>query len=156
MQISDLQIIKATMSNMEALLALFLSYLDFYNRPAGTAEAEAFLRSRFEADESVVFLAMAGAEAVGFVQLYPTFSSLSLRRLWILSDLYVAEPARRRGIAKALIRRAQELALETHAEGLTLETAVSNTAAQRLYEQLGWRRDEDFFRYYRQLNQVRD
>jgi ribosomal protein S18 acetylase RimI-like enzyme len=156
MQITDLQIIKATMSNMEALVALFLSYLDFYKRQARTAEAEAFLRSRFEADESVVFLAMAGAEAVGFVQLYPTFSSLSLRRLWILSDLYVVEPTRRCGIAKALIRRAQKLALETHSEGLVLETAVSNTAAQRLYEQLGWHRDQDFYRYYLQLNHAPD
>jgi hypothetical protein len=60
MQITDLQIIKATMSNMEALVALFLSYLDFYKRQARTAEAEAFLRSRFEADESVVFLAARG------------------------------------------------------------------------------------------------
>jgi len=33
------------------------------------------------------------------------------------------------------------------AVALTLQTARTNLAAQRLYESLGWRRDEDFVEY---------
>ena len=70
-----------------------------------------------------------------------------MKRLWILNDLYVVAEARRHGVAKALMERARQLALETSAESLALETAVDNHNAQRLYEQLGWLRDQEFFRY---------
>ena len=45
------------------------------------------------------------------------------------------------------MERARQWALETGAEGLTLETAIDNHAAQRLYEKLGYKKDEVYFRY---------
>lgn len=91
--------------------------------------------------------ALPGAACLGFVQLYPSFSSVSMKRLWVLNDLFVVPGARRRGAAEALMARARRLALETGAEGLVLETAVDNKKAQRLYEKLGWKRDREFYRY---------
>jgi len=85
--------------------------------------------------------------ALGFTLLYPTWSSLSLRPWWNLNDLYVVPEARKRGVARALMERARRLAEETGASGLGLETAKDNFPAQKLYEQLGWKRDEEFFRY---------
>jgi ribosomal protein S18 acetylase RimI-like enzyme len=83
------------------------------------------------------------------VQLYPLFSSTAARprRLWLLNDLYVAPEARGSGVARSLMQRARQLAEETDAVGLELATAHTNVAAQRLYESLGWRRDEKFPRY---------
>ena len=84
---------------------------------------------------------------MAFVQLYPAFSSVNLSRQWILNDLYVLPEARMHGYGRALVERAHRLAEETQAHGLVLETAVSNDVAQRLYESLGWKRDEEFYRY---------
>jgi ribosomal protein S18 acetylase RimI-like enzyme len=104
--------------------------------------------------EAVIFLAVeeSGAKknariALGFTLLYPTWSSLSLKPWWNLNDLYVVPGARQRGVARALMERARRLAEETGASGLGLETAKDNFAAQKLYERLGWKREEEFFRY---------
>ena len=84
----------------------------------------------------------------GFVHLYPVFSSTNLTRQWILNDLYVVPEARKHGVAHALMDRARQFAEATQADGLMLETATDNHTAQRLYERLGWKRDEEFYRYF--------
>ena len=142
-----MQIIQAGVEHVAQVAPLFDAYRQFYRQPSDLAGAAAFLRERIERKESVVFLAVLDGAAAGFTQLYPCFSSTSMKRLWILNDLYVVPEARRHGLAKALMERARQLALETSAESLALETAVDNHNAQRLYEQLGWIRDEEFFRY---------
>lgn len=134
-------------AQVDALLPLFLDYLRFYERPIDAPAAQAFLQARLQGEQSVVFLARVGEEAAGFVQLYPAFASLSLAPNWILNDLYVAERARGRGIAKALMQAAESLARETGAAEIFLQTARSNTPAQALYEGLGYRRDDEFLVY---------
>jgi GNAT superfamily N-acetyltransferase len=94
-----------------------------------------------------VFLAMDSKKAVGFVQLYPSFDSVTMRRTWILYDLFVAPTARKHGVATLLMKRARRWAVDTKAKGLILETAIDNRPAQKLYEQLGWKRDAAFHRY---------
>ena len=133
----------------ELVAPLFDAYRQFYEQPSDAALALAFIRERLERRESVVFLAERDGRPVGFVQLYPVFSSTAARprRLWILNDLFVAPEARGGGVARALMLRARRLAEETDAVGLELATAHTNLAAQRLYESLGWRRDEQFPRY---------
>ena len=142
-----MQIIQAGAEHVPQLAPLFDAYRQFYRQPSDLAGAAAFLQQRIERGESLVFLALAGAQAVGFTQLYPCFSSTSMKRLWILNDLFVVPAARRQGVAQALMERARQLGLQSSAEGLMLETAVDNLAAQRLYERLGWKRDEEYFRY---------
>jgi GNAT superfamily N-acetyltransferase len=85
--------------------------------------------------------------ALGFTQLYPSFSSVSVKRLWILNDLFVSQAARRGGVGRRLLERAREWAVETGAKGLTLTTALNNTAARALYESCGWRLDDEFAHY---------
>ena len=145
------RIIEAGPSHVEEIVPLFLGYLEFYRQTAQPDTARTFLRERLERDESKIFLAMLKDEAVGFVQLYPTFASLAMKRSWVLYDLFVKPSARKRGVAKALMERAKRLAIETAAEGLVLETATDNLPAQRLYEQLGWTRDDAFYRYFRKV-----
>lgn len=141
-------IVEARPADIESLLPLFLGYLEFYRQPTDPAKARAFLSERLERSESKVFLAKLDDKPVGFVQLYPTFASLAMKRSWVLYDLFVMPAARKRGVAKALMERARQLAVETGAEGLILETATDNLPAQRLYERLGWKRDEEFYRYF--------
>jgi ribosomal protein S18 acetylase RimI-like enzyme len=145
---SGLRIVEAGPADVESILPLFLDYLEFYRRARRPATARKFLRDRLTRRESKIFLALLEGEPVGFVQLYPTFASLAMKRSWVLYDLFVVPAARKRGVAKALMERARQLAVETGAEGLILETAVDNRPAQRLYESLGWRRDSEFYRYF--------
>lgn len=143
-----LTVFRADDRHLAQIVPLFDGYRLFYRQRSNRAGARRFLRERLHKSESVILLAMEGDSAVGFIQLYPTFDSVTMRRLWILNDLFVAPEARERGVAKLLMERARQLAVATKAKGLILETAVDNLAAQKLYEQLGWRRDTAFHRYY--------
>ncbi len=140
---------RAALADLDAVAPLFDAYWQFYGQRPDLAAARAFLDERLRRDESVIFLAVSGddeAETLGFTQLYPSFSSVSARRLWILNDLFVRPGVRRGGVGRRLLERAREWAIETDAKGLTLATAVGNAPARALYESCGWRRDE--FEHY--------
>lgn len=144
----EVEITQATPADVGAAALLFDAYRQFYKRPPNGEAARRFLFARLSKNESVMFLAWRGNTAVGFVHLYPVFSSTNLTRQWILNDLYVQAEVRKHGVAHALMGRAHQFAQSTQADGLTLETATDNHPAQRLYEQLGWKRDEYFYRYF--------
>lgn len=137
--------------DLPLLVPLFDAYRQFYRQPSDPDRAEAFLRERLQHGESVIFLAQEAAECAGFVQLYPSFWSVAACRSWILNDLYVAPPFRGRGVGRALLERARSHAESTGARGMSLATQRSNHTAQRLYESLGWVRDEEFFHYELEL-----
>jgi GNAT superfamily N-acetyltransferase len=144
-------IMRATTTDLDAAAPLFDAYRQFYGQRSDVAAARAFLDERLRRDESVIFLAVAddaGGEALGFTQLYPSFSSVSLRRLWILNDLFVAPNGRRGGVGRRLLERAREWAIETEAKGLVLATAVTNSTARALYESCGWQPDDEFQHYH--------
>lgn len=142
-----IQILNADLTHVEAIAPLFDAYREFYKQSSDLQAGKVFLRERLANKEAILFLAIEKGSALGFVQLYPSYSSISMKRIWILYDLFVAPEARHRGVAAALLKRAQSFAAETHAEELILDTAIDNVAAQRLYEKLGWKRDTLFHRY---------
>src|SRR6266436_9439203 len=143
-----IDVVEGDISLVDEVVPLFDGYRRFYGQTSDPPGIRAFLQERFVRHDSVVFLARTPeGRAVGFVQLYPSFSSVSMQRLWILNDLFVVPEARRRGIARALMSRAQAFARESRAKGLVLETAVDNHAAQALYESLGWHRQTEFCTY---------
>ncbi|WP_238527298.1 GNAT family N-acetyltransferase [Methylomonas methanica] len=129
-------------------MPLFDSYRRFYGKAGDPLAAKSFLRDRFEHGESVLFIALRDTEAVGFVQLYPSFSSVTLARTFILNDLFVDAGYRRQGIAKRLLEAATEYAAALGAVRLTLSTAISNGEAQALYQTSGWVRDEQFYVFH--------
>ena len=131
---------RATLDDLDALATLFDGYRVFYKQSSSPALARAFIEERLQRDESVIFIARDGGtrEAHGFTQLYPMFSSVSARRIWVLNDLFVIPAARKRGVARALMDCARDFAMEAGALRLILETAEDNHAAQALYESLGY------------------
>ncbi|EIK52210.1 GCN5-like N-acetyltransferase [Stutzerimonas stutzeri TS44] len=127
----------------------------FYGQETNLKLARDFITERLENSESTIFYAQtADGKYIGFTQLYPSFSSVSAQRSWILNDLYVSEEARGRGIGKKLLNKAKEYALITKAKGISLETAISNIQAQNLYESLGYIKDLDYYSYYLNLNKA--
>ncbi len=142
-----MKIIQATSSNLDQLLPLFEGYRNFYNQSSNPEAAKMFLSDRFQNKDSIIFIAFdENKNGVGFTQLYPTFSSVSMQCLYILNDLYVISNARGKGICKALMNHAKQFAILSKCKGLTLETAYDNPA-QKLYERLGWKKDTDIIHY---------
>ncbi|MEK6774883.1 MAG: GNAT family N-acetyltransferase [Bdellovibrionota bacterium] len=143
-----MKIQKATSEDFEKIVPLFDLYRQFYKHPPDQEAARCFLQERLVKNESVIFYAQDPSQAtVGFIQLYPSFSSMAMKRLWILNDLFVAPSARRMNIGRSLLLKAIDYAKETNARGLTLKTAKDNLPAQRLYESLDWKQDQRFYSY---------
>lgn len=150
---TPIAIVRATIEDVPLIAPLFDGYRQFYKQPSNLEGARLFLTERLEENSSVIFLALRTGEnderqPCGLTQLYPSFSSVSLKRVWILNDLFVAPEARRLGAGHALLERARTFAAETGAKGLTLSTAIDNYTAQALYEAAGWKRDEEFYAYH--------
>ena len=137
----------ASIHELDVVVPLFDAYRSFYGRPSDPARARAFLAERFQHHESIIFLALDESGAVGFTQLYPVFSSVSCTRKYLLNDLFVVPAARHGGAGRALLVAAADFARAQGAASLSLSTGVANAAAQRLYESLGWTRDESFYEY---------
>jgi ribosomal protein S18 acetylase RimI-like enzyme len=142
-------ITRATTADADDIAPLLDAYRRFYRQPTDLPAARAFIQARLATGESIIYLARDAdtTRALGFVQLYPTFSTVTLGPRWILNDLYVDEQARRLGIARLLMHRAMQHARETGAHGMMLLTELTNTPAQQLYESLNWQRDTVYHRY---------
>jgi GNAT superfamily N-acetyltransferase len=142
-----LSVRQATIADLDVLVPLFDAYRQFYRAPGDLEAARRFLLDRFSHSQSVIFVAFDGEAAVGFTQLYPSFSSVSMARIFILNDLFVSPEARTRGAGAALLRAAAEYGRRAGAVRLALSTELTNTTAQAVYEHLGWKRDTVFCSY---------
>jgi ribosomal protein S18 acetylase RimI-like enzyme len=139
---------RATMQDLDRLVPLFDAYRQFYGQAPDSTVARRFLRDRLARNDSLVLIAEDyDGVAIGFVQLYPLFSSILAATMYLLSDLFVVPHARRRGVGTRLLTVAAEEARSAGAVRLELATAITNDAAQRLYERLGWVRDQEFYVY---------
>jgi ribosomal protein S18 acetylase RimI-like enzyme len=132
---------RAGPADLDALATLFDAYRTFYGQTPDLPLARQWLRERLRFGESVVLVAKRGGVSVGFVQLYPMFSSVRTARTWILNDLYVDAGARRRGVARALLDASAAFARGDGAAGISLETTQDNAAARALYRAAGWNED---------------
>lgn len=140
---------QATIAELEVLTKLFEEYRKFYEKDAAYDTAKKFLQERIENNESVVYLVYnEKEEAVGFTQLYPLFSSTRMKKIWLLNDLYIVPTERGKGFSKALIERAKQLALDTNASEIMLETAKTNDIGNQLYPSVGFKLGEDFNWYH--------
>lgn len=124
---------KAEERDVNELSAIFNLYRVFYKQNSDVEAANEFLAERILKKESIIFIAISENKIVGFTQLYPLFSSLSMKRSWQLNDLYVLEDYRGYGISKQLIDAAKQLAKETSAAGIMLETEKTNIIGNKLY-----------------------
>lgn len=129
---------KATSADLEQLTRLFDGYRVFYGKESDLNQARIFLSERFAHTDSEIFVAEDAGALCGFVQLYPLFSSVRMKRLWLLNDLFIDEKFRGRGISVMLIDRAKDLVRRTNACGMFLETAKSNDIGNQLYPKTGF------------------
>jgi GNAT superfamily N-acetyltransferase len=134
-----------TATDLDDLTTLFDAYRVFYREPSEGDLVRGFLAERIAKQDSVILLARdATGQALGFTQLYPSFSSTRCKRTFILNDLFVNPQARGQGLASALMRAAASEARARGAITMELATAHTNTHAQAVYEHLGWTLDTVF------------
>ena len=127
-------ITEASIKDLQGIVTLFEAYRTFYSKKPDYNGSTLFLKDRLTNKDSVIYLAWNDSdELVGFTQLYPSFSSTRLQKMWILNDLYVDKSFRGQKISLKLIDKAKELTIQTKACGLMLETEKDNLIANKLY-----------------------
>lgn len=146
------KLVHISRDQVDLVVPLFDAYRQFYSQTTDLEGTRRFLVERLGRSESVIFAVIEEGRALGFTQLYPSFSSVSMKPIWILNDLFVAEQARRQGVGAWLLRAARDHASRTGAARLALSTAVTNVKAQALYERDGWRQDTRFLHYEYELS----
>ena len=142
-----MQFLKVTKEELDKVIPLFDQYRQFYNQPSNLKGAASFLSAKIELNQSIIYLAEIEGQPAGFVQLYPTFSSVSMRKAFILNDLYVEKKFRGLGVAQALIEKCFAFCEQEQAKYLTLQTAPYNKAAKQLYEKMGMDIDTEYESY---------
>jgi ribosomal protein S18 acetylase RimI-like enzyme len=150
-----MRIIQATLEHLDLLTPLFVKYREFYGELPYPDSSREFLEKRLSREESVIYLALPDdddSKLLGFCQLYPSYSSLSLKRVWILNDIYVAEDARRQLVADHLMQKAKKMARETQAVRMRVSTSANNEVAQKVYESIGFKEDTQFKNYVLPIN----
>ncbi len=143
MESADLRIARLAIDDLEQILPLFDAYHAFFAESFDDTSRR-FLEDRITRDESTIFAAWKSASAVGFVQLYPLWSSWYCRRIWFLSDLYVAEEWRKGGIGARLVDHVIAFAKETNASSVMVELPRSEPHLAAFYARLGFGLDEIF------------
>ena len=136
----------AQISDLEEVSELFDLYRQFYEKTSDLNASRIFIKERMEREESVIFVAEKNGRLLGFTQLYPLFSSTVMKKQWVLNDLYVRMEDRKSGAGEKLMKAAMDFGVKD-SRGLSLQTAVTNATAQRLYEKLGWKKNETFLTY---------
>jgi ribosomal protein S18 acetylase RimI-like enzyme len=144
-------IARARPVDVAAATELFIAYQAFYRVIVDAGKARAFVSDRLRLNDTIFLLARFDNtpthKAVGFVQMMPKLSSTSMRRDWVVNDLFVAEQHRRQGIATALMNESLAFAKRTGAAKMSLKTQADNAAARALYEREGWELDAEFVTY---------
>ncbi len=149
---------QATIQDVERLIPLFDGYRVFYRKATDLEGARSFLSERLTKKDSIIYIAFAKPVlsavevadsdiAIGFTQLYPIFSSVSMEPMYILNDLFIAPDYRSQGIGQSLIATVKELCRQEHQKGIVIQTETTNPA-QHLYERLGFKKDPDLHYFW--------
>ncbi len=133
-----MEIRRAKAKDLDQLAELFDAYRQFYRKESDLEAAKQFLTARIQNQDSEIFVAEMDHQIIGFTQLYPLFSSSKMKKLWLLNDLFVDPKQRGRGVSVGLIERAKQLALESNACGMYLETEKTNRIGNGLYPKTGF------------------
>ena len=150
-----MEIRTADLKDVEELSHLFHAYRHLsvsLENSATITESEQWLEDRINHGEAAFLVAERNGSFIGFATLYQGFSSVSLQKYWTLNDLYVKDEARGLGVGNALMAKADKFALDTNAKGIELETAISNTVAQSMYEKLGYVENTKYKSYFKPVS----
>ena len=143
----DLKIIRANKNHIKDVSVLFDLYRQFYKYQKDLNNSKNYLHKRIINNESIIFIGTENEKIIAFVQLYETFDSLNLSKKLVLYDLYVLEKYRKLGIGRKLMNKSKDFAKNNNFPKIELSTSIDNYSAQKLYESLGYIRDNEYYNY---------
>jgi GNAT superfamily N-acetyltransferase len=144
----EISIVEGT--DLDELLPLMRGYCDFYEVSPSDADLLAMSRALIADPEREGLQLIArgeDGEAIGFATIFWTWSTLSAARIGVMYDLFVAVPARGKGVADALIAACAERCRGRGVTSLDWTTAKDNHRAQAVYDRIGATRDERWLDY---------
>ncbi|MFK7905710.1 MAG: GNAT family N-acetyltransferase [Chitinophagales bacterium] len=140
---------KATILHLDELTPMFDDYRQSYRMTSNIKAGNQFLTERLQKQDSEIFIAVSDTnEIAGFIQLYPLFSSLRMRKVWIVNDIYVKVAFRGEGVAHKLVNRAKELAVYSRSAGLLVEAQKTNEVANKMYPKMDFQMYRSFNSYF--------
>lgn len=148
---TQIEVVHATSMHLDKLHRLFEAYRNFYQMPPAPETSKKFLKERFESKDSIILLALKEFLATGFCQIYPSYSSVAMKPIWILNDLFVDKDYRKCGVAQLLIKEVEKQAKRNDVFSIKLATAVDNKKAQSLYFKLGYQQISNFDHFSKRL-----
>jgi GNAT superfamily N-acetyltransferase len=131
--------------DLDDLLPLMRGYCDFYEVAPPDDALLALSRALIDDPEREGLQLLArdrDGEAVGFATLYWSWSTSGACRIGVMNDLFVAEVARGRGLADALIEACRRECEARGAAGVSWQTAPDNLRAQAVYDRVGAERQQ--------------
>ncbi len=145
------EIKQASLFYLEPLCLLFEQYRDFYHVPVAKKQNRHFLAQRIKNKDSIIFIIFEQQQASGFINIYPSYSSIAMQPMWIINDLFITPSCRRKGLATQLMKETIRYANKNEVFSIKLATSVDNIAAQSLYSSLGFQLNNEFNYYTKQL-----
>jgi len=146
-----IEIKQASILHLEALLPLFMQYREFHQVPAAKKTSREFMKKRLTRNDSIIWIAFVNQTAAGFVQVYPSFSSVALQPQWLLNDLFVEESSRKNGVAKELIKQVEKSAKQQGIFSIKLATSNDNKAATSLYGAMSYQPIDTFAHFTKRI-----
>lgn len=91
-----------------------------------------------ERNDSLVFLAYTDGQLSGFCNCFEGFSTFKAKPLLNIHDFAVMPPFRGKGVAKALLEKAEKVSRERDYCKMTLEVLEGNARARKIYADFGF------------------
>ena len=140
---------EADINDLTQVVKIVMKYREFYGvNEQDEAAVTQFIKARMENEQSKIFIAEEEGEVVGFIQLYPSYSTVSLKPQWVLNDFYVLPDYRKKGCGGQLMDFVKDY-FSDKAKGFILVTDKTNSTAKAFYEKNGWETGEyDFYTFF--------
>jgi ribosomal protein S18 acetylase RimI-like enzyme len=142
-----LKVFRANKVDQVSVANLFAQYRVFYKMKSDIKSVTKFINERLSNNDSIIYLAQLSGDSCGFIQIYPAFSSIAMKPIWILNDLFVDQNYRNKGCAKALMEQVRVDAKTNNIFSIKLSTAIDNFQAKKLYESIEYKKIDQFDNY---------
>lgn len=133
-----MKIARVHLEDLDQVVELFDAYRQFYHQASAPEQARVFLHDRLVHDEAFIIGAWEMGTLLGFALIYPLFSSVRLKPIYLLNDLFVKPEARNKNVGKELLFYCQQSARDNGIAGIQLETDKTNQVGNHLYPATGF------------------
>ncbi|MEB8143328.1 GNAT family N-acetyltransferase [Mammaliicoccus sciuri] len=139
------------LNEIEQVVSVFDDYRVHFGHQSDIKTTYEFIYRNVSREDTVIFIAEANEQVIGFVQLYKMLSSMKMSNLLIINDLFLTADARGQRIGEQLMNQAFTYGKENGYETIYLETEKSNITGNRLYQKLGMQIDDEHNYYHKHL-----